>query len=150
MQRAREQGCETVFVDPKGLSRKKFDQKLADIIKNQHIDLIVLVGYMRILSPEFVQQFPKQIINVHPSLIPKYCGKDFYGQSVHEAVLASKEHETGMTIHYLDEGVDTGEIILQKSCTISPEDTPETLKEKVQALEKKHYPQVIKELAGKA
>lgn len=147
LQRAQEQGYKTLFVDPKSKSRKEFDAELAEQLKQHNIDLIVLVGYMRILTPEFVRQFPKQIINVHPSLIPKYSGKDFYGQSVHEAVLANHETQSGMTIHYVDEGVDTGEIILQKTCPVIPADTPETLKAKVQALEKKWYPEVIRQLS---
>lgn len=122
------------------------EQELITELKKKQPDLIVLIGYMRILSPEFIQSFPK-IINVHPSLIPKYSGKDFYGANVHKAVLENHETETGMTIHYVDQGVDTGDIILQKTTPVTPEDTPETLKEKVQALEKKWYPEVIRNLA---
>jgi phosphoribosylglycinamide formyltransferase 1 len=150
LQRASEQGYETLFLDPSGKSRLEFDQELAATLKEQKIDLIVLVGYMRILSPEFVRKFPRQIINVHPSLIPKYCGKNFYGKSVHEAVLANNESQSGMTIHYIDEGVDTGEIILQKSCSVDPGETADSLKAKVQELEKTYYPQVIRTLAEKA
>lgn len=148
IQRAKEQGYETLILDSKNKTRQQFDSELAAQLKTHNIDLIVLVGYMRILTPEFVRQFPKQIINVHPSLIPKYSGKDFYGQSVHEAVLANNETESGMTIHYVDEGVDTGEIILQKTCPVTPDDTPDSLKEKIQALERKYYPEVIKALAA--
>lgn len=147
LERAKEQGYKTVFVKTKDRSRKEFDEKMAKILKKEKVDLIVLVGYMRLLTPEFVQQFPKKIINVHPSLIPKYCGKDFYGQSVHEAVLKNNETETGMTIHYVDQGVDTGEIILQKICKVDTNDTPNSLKQKVQELEKKWYPEVIRNLA---
>lgn len=147
LQRAREQGFKTVFIDPKNKTREEFDEKMAEILEKEKIDLIVLVGYMRILSSNFVKKFPKKIINVHPALIPKFCGPKYYGKNVHEAVLKAKEKETGMTIHYVDEGVDTGKIILQKTCQISPNDTPDTLKEKVQALEKKWYPEVIRQLA---
>lgn len=147
LQRAKEQGYKTVFVNPKNRTSEQFDQKMLEILKKENIDLIVLVGYMRILTWEFVETFKNKIINVHPALIPKYCGKDFFGKSVHEAVLANREHETGMTIHYVEEGVDTGKIILQKKCPVLPTDTAETLKERVQALEKKWYPEVIRELA---
>ncbi|MEK7126653.1 MAG: formyltransferase family protein, partial [Patescibacteria group bacterium] len=109
---------------------------------------IVLVGYMRILTRKFVESFKNKIINVHPALIPKYCRKDFFGKSVHEAVLAAKEHETGMTIHYVEEGVDTGKIILQKKCPVLPNDTVETLKERVQELEKKWYPEMIRRISS--
>ena len=147
IQRAEEQGYKTLVIEAQNKSREEFDQELAAVLKSYEIDLVVLVGYMRILTAEFVRQFPKQIINVHPALIPKYSGKSFYGQSIHEAVIENKESETGMTIHFVDEGVDTGEIILQKKCSVTAQDTAETLKEKVQALEKEFYPQVIKGIA---
>ncbi|MFA5948453.1 MAG: formyltransferase family protein, partial [Candidatus Gracilibacteria bacterium] len=123
------------------------DMKIAEILKENKVDLVVLIGYMKILSEAFVRKFPKKIINVHPALIPKFCGKNFFGANVHEAVLKAKEKETGMTIHYVEEGVDTGEIILQEKCKVDATDTPETLKAKVQALEKKWYPEVIRRLA---
>lgn len=147
LERAREQGYKTVFIDPKGKTPEEFDLEMGEILEKEKVDLIVLVGYMKILTSPFVKTFAHRIINVHPSLIPKYSGKDFYGSNVHEAVLKAGEKETGMTIHYVDEGVDTGEIILQKTCEVSPADTPETLKAKVQALEKKWYPEVIRQLA---
>ena len=147
LQRAQEQGFKTIFVNPKNKSREEFDQKMAKILEGHDIDLIVLVGYMRILTPAFIQKFKHRIINVHPSLIPKYCGKDFYDKGVHEAVLAAGEKQSGMTIHYVEEGVDTGEIILQKTVEIVPGETPETLKTKIQELEKKCYPEVIRQLS---
>ena len=149
IKRAKEQGYETVFIDPKDKSREDFDNKMAQILKEKEINLIVLVGYMRILSPDFVKKFPKQIINVHPALMPKFAGKDFYGANVHQAVLNSGDKETGMTIHYVDEGVDTGEIILQKTCKVEESDTVETLKAKVQELEKKYYPEVIRAISDR-
>lgn len=150
LQRAKEQGYKTEFVNPKNLSREEFDMKMAKILEENDVDLICLVGYMRILSAKFIEKFRKKIINVHPALIPKYSGKFFYGLNVHEAVLASGDKESGMTIHYVDEGCDTGEIILQKTCKVEPSDTVETLKEKVQSLEKKYYPEVIRKLSNKA
>ncbi|MBT4916829.1 phosphoribosylglycinamide formyltransferase [Candidatus Peregrinibacteria bacterium] len=149
LKRAEEQGYKTQFIDPKDKTREEFDMEMAEVLEKEEVDLIVLVGYMRILSEAFVTKFKSKIINVHPALIPKFCGKNFFGASVHEAVLEAGETETGMTIHYIDEGVDEGEIILQKSCPVEPGDTPDTLKEKVQALEKKWYPEVIRQLANK-
>lgn len=149
LERARAQGYKAMFVDPQSLTREQYDEKLLATIEPLHPDLIVLVGYMRILMPTFVRAFPHRIINVHPALMPKFSGKDFYGTSVHEAVIKAGETETGMTIHYVDEGVDTGEIIMQKKITIAPDDTSEMLKEKVQSLEKKYYPEVIRQLAAK-
>lgn len=146
LQRAREQGYKTFSINAKGKNREEFDHEMLKELQKHKVDLIVLVGYMRILTPAFINAYPNKVINVHPSLIPKYCGKEFYGNNVHEAVLASGETETGMTIHYVDEGVDSGEIILQKTCPVLREDTPETLKERVQELEKKWYPEVIRRL----
>jgi phosphoribosylglycinamide formyltransferase 1 len=147
IERAKEQGYKTHYFNPKDKTREEFDAELLQKLQEISPDLICLVGYMRILTPEITSAFPKKIINVHPSLIPKYCGKDFYGSNVHKAVLEAEETETGMTIHYVDEGVDTGEILLQKTCPVTPDDTPETLKAKVQELEKKYYPEVIRQLA---
>lgn len=147
LQRAKEQGYKTFFIDPKGKSREEFDEAMATILTDLKVDLIVLVGYMRILTTPFVRKFHHKIINVHPALIPKYCGENFYGSNVHEAVLAAGDKETGMTIHYVDEGVDTGEIIMQKTCEVLPGDTAETLKVRVQELEKKWYPEVIRMIA---
>ncbi|NIA01902.1 MAG: phosphoribosylglycinamide formyltransferase [Nitrospirae bacterium] len=147
LKRTREQGYKGIWVKTANRTREEFDQKVAELLEKYEVDLIVLIGYMRILTSEFIEKFRNKIINVHPALIPKYAGKDFFGQSVHEAVLASGDKETGMTIHYLDEGVDTGPIILQKTCPVYVEDTVEDLKDRVQALEKKWYPEVIRQLA---
>ncbi|MEK7528618.1 MAG: phosphoribosylglycinamide formyltransferase [Patescibacteria group bacterium] len=148
IQRAKEQGFETCFVDPVNKSREDFDMEMARILEDHNVNLIVLVGYMRILSSAFVKKFHRRIINVHPALLPKFGGKEFFGNNVHEAVLKSGEKETGMTIHFVEKGVDTGEIILQKKIGVEPTDTIETLKEKVQALEKEWYPKVIAEFAS--
>lgn len=147
LQRAHEQGFKTHFVDPKDKSKIEFDREMTKILKEENVDLIALVGYMRILTPYFVGEFKGRIINVHPALIPKYSGKDFFGASVHEAVLKSGDKETGMTIHFVEEGVDSGQIILQKTCPVLPNDTPDMLKERVQALEKEWYPKVIQMFA---
>lgn len=144
LERAHHQGFKTHLVDPKEKSRVEFDREMTKILEAENVDLIVLVGYMRILTPFFIGKFRNKIINVHPALIPKYRGKDFYGANVHEAVLKAGEKETGMTIHYVEEGIDTGPIIIQKKCGVLPNDTPDTLKERVQKLEKEWYPKVIK------
>lgn len=150
LQRAHEQGYKIYFVDPREKTRIEFDREMATILKKEKVELIVLVGFMRILTPYFIGEFRGRIINVHPALIPKFSGKDFFGGSVHEAVLTSGEKETGMTIHEVTEEVDQGRIILQKTCPVLPGDTPETLKERVQALEKEWYPKVIEGLAKKS
>jgi len=104
--------------------------------------LILLIGYMRILSPTFTTKYKNKILNVHPSLLPKFAGG--MDTNVHEEVLKAGEKETGCTIHLVDEGVDTGKIILQKSYQIKSADTPETLKQKVQKLEGEAFIEVIK------
>lgn len=147
LERAHKHKIKTYFVDPREKSRIEFDRELAAILKNEKADLIVLVGYMRILTPYFVGEFRGKIINVHPALLPKFGGKNFFGSNVHEAVLAAHETETGMTIHFVEEDVDSGKIILQKTCPVLPDDTPETLKNHVQALEKEWYPKVIQMFA---
>ena len=147
LQRAREAGYKAIFVDPKGKTREQYDLELARVLKKHKVQLVVLIGYMRILSHAFVRQFPRRIINVHPALMPKFCGAGYFGANVHEAVLKAGERETGCTIHFVDEGVDTGEIIVQKKVAIEAGDTSDTLKNKVQALEKKWYPEVIRRFA---
>lgn len=99
-------------------------------------EIVVLAGYMKLLSPEIIEKYRNRIINIHPSLIPKYCGKGFYGIRVHRAVIAGGEKESGATVHYVDEGVDTGEIILQEKVPVKPSDTPEELAARV--LETEH------------
>jgi phosphoribosylglycinamide formyltransferase-1 len=144
LERARNQGYKAIFIDPRGKTREEYDSELAKNFIEHKVDLVCLIGYMRILSPQFIRKYPGRIINVHPALMPKFSGEGFYGANVHEEVLKAKEKETGCTIHFVDEGVDTGEIIVQKKVQVTPEETPETLKEKVQALEKKWYPEVIR------
>jgi len=146
--RAKEQGFETHFVSQKGKAREEFDKEMAKIIKEKQADLIVMVGYMRILSTWFVKEFKNKIINIHPAIdMKKYGGKGYYGGNVHEAVLKAGEKETGCTIHYVTEDVDTGPIIAQAKVKIEPGETVDTLKEKVQAEEKKLYPEVIRRIA---
>lgn len=147
LQKARTRGLRAIFLDPKGKSKEKYDEELMHLMKEAEVDLVCLIGYMKILTPVFVRAFPRQIINVHPALLPKYGGHGWYGMKVHEAVLANREKESGMTIHYVDIGVDSGPMILQEKVAIEPGETPESLKAKVQELEKKAYPAAIRLLA---
>lgn len=150
LERAASHGFKAIFVDPKGKTRSEYDQILASHFLQHGVDLVVLIGYMRILTPGFVRQFPQKIINVHPSLLPKFGGSGYFGANVHEAVFRAHEKETGCTIHIVDEGIDTGHILLQKKIAITLDDTPATLQKKVQELEKQWYPEIIRELAIKA
>lgn len=106
-------------------------QTLLSELAAEKTDLIVLAGYMRVLEPTVIEAYPRRIINIHPSLIPKYCGKGFYGKRVHQAVIDGGETVSGATVHFVDEGVDTGEIILQRQVPVKADDTAETLAARV-------------------
>lgn len=118
-----------------------------DELKEAGIDFIILAGFLWKLPPALIKAWPKKIINIHPALLPKYGGKGMYGHFVHEAVIAAKEKESGITIHYVDELYDHGQIIFQATCKVEEEDTPESLAKKIQALEHKYFPAVAAETA---
>ncbi len=140
LERARQHNLEAVYI-PQKETREEFDREVMKILDEKNVGLVLLIGYMRFISPEFVDAWRNRIINVHPSLLPKFAaGMD---KNVHQAVLDAGEKETGMTIHFVDEGADTGEIILQKKCAVEPGDTADTLKEKVQKLEGDGFIEVI-------
>lgn len=115
-------------------------------LQRQNISFIVLAGFLWKVPSTLIQAYSGRIINIHPALLPKYGGKGFYGRLVHEAVIAAKEKESGITIHYVDELYDHGQVIFQASCMIEPADTPETLAKKIHWLEHEHFPRVIEEL----
>lgn len=144
LERAAAAGFKTAWVNPSEKKRAEFDREVMKILDEREVDLICLIGFMRILSAEFVRHYPHRIINVHPALLPKYGGKGFHGANVHEAVLAAEDKVTGMTIHFVDEGCDTGPIIHQAEVAVAPGDTAADLKRKVQLLEKKWVPEVIR------
>lgn len=128
-------------------SRADFDDDLSELIDRQGADLICLCGFMRILTPSFVNRYPSRIINIHPALLPKFGGKGFFGHKVHEAVLAAGEKESGCTVHFVDAQVDHGPIILQRRVPVLPGDTAETLARRVLAEEHIAYSQAIAMLA---
>lgn len=123
--------------------------QLANYLDKKEIDLIVLAGYLMIIPPSFIRRFENRIINIHPSLIPKFCGDGFYGIKVHEAVIASKETESGATVHFVDEGTDTGKIILQEKVPVLNNDTPEILQQRVLELEHSLLPRAVKLVVDK-
>ena len=129
--RAKKADIETFVVPRKGNSRKEFESKIIDILEAKQTELIILAGFMTILSPDFIEKYRNRIINVHPSLIPSFCGEGYYGIRVHEEALRYGVKVTGATVHYVNEIPDGGEIILQKPVYISKKDTPETLQKKV-------------------
>ncbi|MBE6793207.1 MAG: phosphoribosylglycinamide formyltransferase [Ruminococcaceae bacterium] len=133
--RAKNAGIPTAVVLKKDCgSQEAFETALMDMLNKNGIDLIVLAGFMAILSERFTKSYPRRIINVHPSLIPSFCGKGFYGLHVHEAALAYGVKVTGATVHFVNEIPDGGEIILQKAVAIRKNDTPETLQKRVMRL----------------
>lgn len=130
----------------RGELREAYDQRVQEAIISLRADsdtVIAALGWMFIFSPWFIRTWSNRIINVHPALLPKHGGKGMYGHHVHEAVLAAGEKESGVSIHLMDEGVDTGRILLQKTCPVQPDDTPDALQQRVQELEKLWYPRVL-------
>lgn len=117
-----------------------------NFLLNEKIDLIVLAGFLLLIPQKLIQAFEKKIINIHPSLLPKYGGKGMYGKNVHEAVLLNKENESGITIHYVNENFDEGEIINQVKCEIEINETVDSLQKKINRLELKNYPVIIEKL----
>jgi phosphoribosylglycinamide formyltransferase-1 len=116
------------------------------MLKEVKTDLIILAGFLLKFPTTILTEYPDQVINLHPALLPKYGGKGMYGHYVHEAVVANREEETGITIHYVNENYDEGAIIFQKSVKLSEEDTPETVADKIHKLEYKYFPRVIEKL----
>ena len=131
LERARRAGIPTAVCLRKGRSREAFEAELSALLKKAEIDLIVLAGFMAILSESFVRQYPERILNVHPSLIPSFCGEGFFGLRVHQAALDYGVKVTGATVHFVNEIPDGGRIIFQKAVEIQDGDTPETLQRRV-------------------
>ncbi len=132
LERAKNAGIDTAVVLKKQLgSAEAFENRIHELIKEYRVDIIVLAGFMVILSESFTSAYPRRILNVHPSLIPSFCGEGFYGLHVHEAALAYGVKVTGATVHFVNEVPDGGEIILQKAVDILPDDTPESLQKRV-------------------
>lgn len=122
---------------------------IAEYLKSENIDLIVLAGFLSIIREPLIKAFPNKIINIHPSLLPKYGGKGMYGIHVHEAVINAKEKESGITIHYVNEDVDGGAVLCQKKCPVFATDTPETLANRISELEHFWFPRVIENILKK-
>ena len=143
--RAKENGIDAKCISPKDYeSREVFNQELLKAVDAYEPDLIVLAGFLVAVPAEMIEAFPNQIINIHPSLIPAFCGVGFYGLHVHEGVLARGAKVTGATVHFVDNGMDTGPIILQKAVEVQQGDTPKSLQQRVmEEAEWKILPQAI-------
>ncbi len=131
LKRAENAGIKTAVCERKGFSQKEFENNILNALEKEKIEVIVLAGFMSILSAEFVKRYPERIINVHPSLIPSFCGEGFYGLRVHKAALDYGVKVTGATVHFVNEIPDGGRIIMQKAVEIKENDTPETLQKRV-------------------
>ena len=132
LERARGRGIDAVSVSPKDYGDwEQFNEALLRCVDDAEPDLIVLAGFLVVLPPMMIRKYEGRIINIHPALIPSFCGKGYYGLKVHEAVLSRGVKITGATVHFVDEGTDTGPIILQKAVEVLPDDTPEVLQRRV-------------------
>ncbi len=142
LERCKRHNIQSIFLNPKSFENKvQFDQAMVTSLKENSIDLICLAGFMRILSPEFIQAFPKKIINVHPSLLPAFPGLNAQKQALEYGVKLA-----GCTVHFVDEGVDTGPIICQASVPVFDDDTEETLSDRILTEEHKLYPKAIQSI----
>lgn len=151
LERAEKTGIESKYISPKQYSDKEeYSKAMIDVLNEAEVDLVVLAGFLVVLPGSFVKAFEGKIINIHPSLIPSFCGDGFYGLKVHEAALERGVKVTGATVHYVDSGTDTGPIIAQKAVYIEEGDTPEILQKRV--MEQAEWillPEVINKIANK-
>jgi len=146
LKRAATLNVRSVFFDRKDLYEK---DKVLRYLAMYKIDFIVLAGFLWLIPESILSAYEKRIVNIHPALLPKHGGKGMYGEKVHETVLAKREKESGITIHYVNRHYDKGTVIFQARCPVNPEDTPETLAARVHELEYEHYPEVIEKLVLK-
>ena len=146
LDRAKDHSVPFYFISHKGKDRKDFDAEMTEVLKKHEVDLVLLIGFMRILSSSFCREWRDRILNVHPSLLPKYAGG--MDTNVHEEVLKNKDKETGCTIHFVTDELDSGPILIQKKCAVEEGDTVETLKSKVQALEGEAFLEAIPLMAN--
>lgn len=150
LERARAHGIEAICLSPKDYAdREEFNEAFLRELKLHNPDLIVLAGFLVVIPEQVIAAFRNRMINIHPSLIPSFCGTGYYGLRVHEGVLARGVKVTGATVHFVDEGTDTGPIILQKAVEVQPDDTPKTLQQRVmEQAEWKILPQAIDLIAN--
>lgn len=150
LERAKNAGIEAMALSPSSfVTREEFNQAMLRALKERNLDLIVLAGFLVKIPPEMVEAFRGKIINIHPSLIPSFCGVGYYGLKVHEAALKRGVKVTGATVHYVDEGMDSGPIILQKAVEVKSGDTPKRLQQRVmEEAEWVILPQAIHQIAN--
>ncbi|HOW23841.1 MAG TPA: phosphoribosylglycinamide formyltransferase [Sedimentibacter sp.] len=145
LERAKKHGIDAVYIRQKDFeSFEDFNKAIIDVLKAHEVELVVLAGYLKILTPQFIEEYKNRIINIHPSLIPAFCGKGYYGIRVHEEVINYGVKISGATVHFVDEGADTGPIIIQEAVEVTEEDTAESLQAKVLKIEHKILPLAVK------
>lgn len=145
LERARKTNIPAVYINHKDYEDyEKFNDAIIEELEKYHVELVVLAGYLKILSKKFIEKFSNKIINVHPSLIPSFCGKGYYGIKVHQAAIEYGVKISGATVHFVDEGADTGPIIIQEAVRVSSQDTAETLQQKILKIEHEILPLAIK------
>lgn len=143
LKRAEREHIPTLIIDRHAFYES---DQIVDILKSAKIDLIVLGGFLWMIPERLINAFPNKIINIHPALLPKFGGKGMYGMHVHKAVIAAKEKESGISIHYVNEQYDEGKLISQHNCIVSDMDTPDTLATKIHELESEYFPSVIERI----
>lgn len=146
IERAKRLGVEVAVFEKNELYKTN---NVIQFLECKETDLVILAGFMWLIPSNLVTTFPNKIVNIHPALLPKYGGKGMYGDNVHKAVIENKETESGITIHFVNEKYDEGQIIFQENIQLEPQDTAETLAHKIHTLEHLHYPLVIEELVKK-
>lgn len=145
LKRAEKNGVEAIYMDRKKFdSKSEYDKKLIEEFKTRNIELIVLAGYLKVLSSEFISEYNMRIINIHPSLIPSFSGKGYYGDRVHKAALDRGVKVSGATVHFVDEGTDTGPIIIQKCVELDEGENLESLKSKILKIEHEILVEAVK------
>jgi phosphoribosylglycinamide formyltransferase-1 len=146
IQRARKFHIPTVVFDKKLFYES---DRMVELLLNQGIDLVVLAGFMMLIPANLTEAFANRMLNIHPALLPKYGGKGMYGHFVHEAVVEAGEKESGITIHFVNERYDEGQIVFQATCEVLSSDTPDDVARKVQQLEHAHFPSVVDQVVSK-
>jgi phosphoribosylglycinamide formyltransferase-1 len=145
LKRARQHGIDAVFIDKERYENfEQFNDAITDCLKAHGVDLVVLAGYMKILPPKFINTYRNRIINIHPSLIPSFCGNGYYGLKVHEAAVSYGVKVSGATVHFVNEEADAGPIILQESVKVDYDDSAKTLQQKVLQIEHRILPLAVK------
>ena len=145
LERAKQKNIDAIYVNYKNYeSFDKFNDAIIEELKSHGVELVVLAGYLKILTSKFIEEYRNRIINIHPSLIPSFCGKGYYGINVHEEVIRYGVKLSGATVHFVDEGADTGPIIIQEAVEVCYEDTADSLQQKVLKTEHKILPLAVK------